>query len=34
MQTSGELIALLNLIEDPDEEVYQMVTSNKSSDER
>lgn len=27
MQTSGELIALLNLIEDPDEEIYQMVTS-------
>ena len=27
MQTSGELNALLNLIEDPDEEIYQMVTS-------
>jgi regulator of sirC expression with transglutaminase-like and TPR domain len=27
MQTSGELHALLNLIEDPDDEIYQMVTS-------
>ena len=27
MPTSGELQALLNLIDDPDEEVYQMVTS-------